>query len=30
LIRDRTFALTIGSFFQSLIDRELVKPLPLA
>jgi phosphatidylserine/phosphatidylglycerophosphate/cardiolipin synthase-like enzyme len=30
LIRDRTFALTIGGFFQSLIDRDLLKPLPLA
>jgi phosphatidylserine/phosphatidylglycerophosphate/cardiolipin synthase-like enzyme len=30
LIRDRAFALTIGGFFRSLIDRDLLKPLPLA
>ena len=30
LIRDRTFALIIGGFLQSLIDRDLLKPLPLA
>jgi phosphatidylserine/phosphatidylglycerophosphate/cardiolipin synthase-like enzyme len=30
LIRDRAFALTICSYFQSLIDRTLLKPLPLA
>jgi phosphatidylserine/phosphatidylglycerophosphate/cardiolipin synthase-like enzyme len=30
LIRDRAFALTIGGYFQNLIDRDLLKPLPLA
>jgi phosphatidylserine/phosphatidylglycerophosphate/cardiolipin synthase-like enzyme len=30
LIRDRAFALTIGSYFRSLIDRDLLKPLPSA
>jgi phosphatidylserine/phosphatidylglycerophosphate/cardiolipin synthase-like enzyme len=30
LIRDRAFALTIGGYFQTLIDRDLLKPLPLA
>jgi len=30
LIRDRAFALTIGGYFQNLIDRALLKPLPLA
>jgi phosphatidylserine/phosphatidylglycerophosphate/cardiolipin synthase-like enzyme len=30
LIRDRAFALTIGGYFQTLIDRDLLKRLPLA
>jgi phosphatidylserine/phosphatidylglycerophosphate/cardiolipin synthase-like enzyme len=30
LIRDRAFALTICGYFRNLIDRELLKPLPLA
>jgi phosphatidylserine/phosphatidylglycerophosphate/cardiolipin synthase-like enzyme len=30
LIRDRAFALTIAGYFRSLIDRDLLKPLPLA
>jgi len=30
LIRDRALALTVGGYFQSLIDRDLLKPLPLA
>ncbi len=30
LIRDRAFALTIGGYFRNLIDRDLLKPLPLA
>jgi|SRR6516164_255392 phosphatidylserine/phosphatidylglycerophosphate/cardiolipin synthase-like enzyme len=30
LIRDRAFALTVGGYFRSLIDRILLKPLPLA
>ncbi len=30
LIRDRAFALTIGSYFRNLIDRDLLKPLPSA
>jgi len=30
LIHDRAFALTIGGYFRNLIDRELLKPLPLA
>jgi phosphatidylserine/phosphatidylglycerophosphate/cardiolipin synthase-like enzyme len=30
LIRDRPLALTVGGYFQSLIDRNLLKPLPLA
>jgi phosphatidylserine/phosphatidylglycerophosphate/cardiolipin synthase-like enzyme len=30
LIRDRALALTVGGYFRSLIDRELLKPLPLA
>ena len=30
LIRDRAFALTVGGYFRSLIDRDLLKPLPLA
>ena len=29
LIRDRAFALAVGGYFRSLIDRELLKPLPL-
>ena len=29
LIRDRALALTIGGYFQNLIDRGLLKPLPL-
>jgi phosphatidylserine/phosphatidylglycerophosphate/cardiolipin synthase-like enzyme len=29
LIRDRAFALTICGYFQTLIDRDLLKPLPL-
>jgi hypothetical protein len=29
LIRDRAFALTFGDYFR-LIDRDLLKPLPLA
>jgi phosphatidylserine/phosphatidylglycerophosphate/cardiolipin synthase-like enzyme len=29
LIRDRAFALTIGGYFRSLIDRNLLKLLPL-
>jgi phosphatidylserine/phosphatidylglycerophosphate/cardiolipin synthase-like enzyme len=29
LVRDRAFALTIGGYFQGLIDRHLLKPLPL-
>jgi phosphatidylserine/phosphatidylglycerophosphate/cardiolipin synthase-like enzyme len=28
LIRDRALALTIGGYFRSLIDRDLLKPLP--
>ena len=28
LIHDRAFALTIGSYFRNLIDRDLLKPLP--
>jgi phosphatidylserine/phosphatidylglycerophosphate/cardiolipin synthase-like enzyme len=28
LIRDRAFALTIGSYFQTLIAHDLLKPLP--
>ena len=28
-IRDRGLALTIGGYFRSLIDRDLLKPLPL-
>ena len=27
---DRAFALAVGGYFQSLIDRDLLKPLPLA
>ena len=30
LIRDRAFALTVGGYSRSLIDRALLKPLPLA
>jgi phosphatidylserine/phosphatidylglycerophosphate/cardiolipin synthase-like enzyme len=30
LIRDRALALTVGGYFRNLIDRELLKPLPLA
>jgi cardiolipin synthase len=30
LIRDRAFALSIGGYFRSLIDRDLLKPLPSA
>ena len=30
LIRDRAFALTVGGYFRSLIDRDLLKPLPSA
>ena len=30
LIRDRAFALVVGGYFRSLIDRDLPKPLPLA
>jgi phosphatidylserine/phosphatidylglycerophosphate/cardiolipin synthase-like enzyme len=30
LIRDRAVALTICGYFRSLIDRDLLKPLPLA
>jgi phosphatidylserine/phosphatidylglycerophosphate/cardiolipin synthase-like enzyme len=30
LIRDRAFALSIAQFFQGLIDRELLRPLPQA
>jgi phosphatidylserine/phosphatidylglycerophosphate/cardiolipin synthase-like enzyme len=30
LIRDRALALTIGGYFRSLIDRDLLMPLPLA
>jgi phosphatidylserine/phosphatidylglycerophosphate/cardiolipin synthase-like enzyme len=30
LIRDRAVALTIGCYFSGLIDRGLLKPLPLA
>jgi hypothetical protein len=30
LIRDRALALTIRGYFRSLIDRDLLKPLPLA
>jgi hypothetical protein len=29
LIRDRALALTIGGYFRSLIDRDLLKPLSL-
>ncbi len=30
LIRDRALALALGGYFRSLIDRDLLKPLPLA
>jgi hypothetical protein len=30
LIRDRALALTVSGYFQRLIDRDLLKPLPLA
>lgn len=30
LIRDRALALTVAGYFRSLIDRDLLKPLPLA
>ncbi len=30
LIRDRALALAVGGYFQNLIDRDLLKPLPLA
>jgi cardiolipin synthase len=30
LIRDRAFALAIGGYSRSLIERDLLKPLPLA
>jgi phosphatidylserine/phosphatidylglycerophosphate/cardiolipin synthase-like enzyme len=30
LIRDRAFALTVSGYFRGLIDRALLKPLPLA
>jgi hypothetical protein len=30
LIRDRALALTVGGYFRSLIDRDLLRPLPLA
>ena len=30
LIRDRAVALAVGGYFRSLIDRDLLKPLPLA
>jgi phosphatidylserine/phosphatidylglycerophosphate/cardiolipin synthase-like enzyme len=30
LIRDRAVALTISAYFRNLIDRDLLKPLPLA
>jgi phosphatidylserine/phosphatidylglycerophosphate/cardiolipin synthase-like enzyme len=30
LVRDRAFALAVGGYFRSLIDRDLLKPLPLA
>ncbi len=29
LIRDRAVALAVGGYFRSLIDRDLLKPLPL-
>jgi len=30
LIRDRAIALTVGGYFRNLIDRDLLKPLPLS
>ena len=30
LIRDRAFALAVGGYFRNLIDRDLLKPLPLS
>src|SRR5437660_10453948 len=30
LVRDRAFALTVCGYFRNLIDRNLLKPLPLA
>jgi hypothetical protein len=30
LIRDRAMALAVGGYFRNLIDRDLLKPLPLA
>jgi phosphatidylserine/phosphatidylglycerophosphate/cardiolipin synthase-like enzyme len=30
LIRDRALALSVGGYFQNLIDRDLLKPLPVA
>jgi len=30
LIHDRAFALAVGGYFRNLIDRDLLKPLPLA
>ena len=30
VIRDRALALTISAYFRALIDRDLLKPLPLA
>lgn len=30
LIRDRAFALTVAGYFRNLIDRDLLKPLPMA
>jgi phosphatidylserine/phosphatidylglycerophosphate/cardiolipin synthase-like enzyme len=30
LIRDRALALAVGGYFRNLIDRDLLKPLPLA
>jgi len=30
LIRDRALPLGVGGYFRSLVDRDLLKPLPLA
>jgi phosphatidylserine/phosphatidylglycerophosphate/cardiolipin synthase-like enzyme len=30
LVRDRPFALTVTGYFRNLIDRALLKPLPIA
>jgi phosphatidylserine/phosphatidylglycerophosphate/cardiolipin synthase-like enzyme len=30
LVRDRALALSVSSYFQALIDRELLRPLPMA